>query len=140
MIMKKILLAFDGSKTSEKALKKTLIIAEKFDSSVTVISVIPELYLTELMEVDRERILKTITDETEKVLQKIKMKAKKIKPIKTVIIQGNPAEEIIKKAGSIKSDLIITGSHGRHGARRFLLGSVSSKIVEYAPCAVLVVK
>jgi nucleotide-binding universal stress UspA family protein len=140
MIMKKILLAFDGSKTSEKALKKTLIISEKFDSSVTVISVIPELYLTELMEVDRERILKTITDETEKVLQKIKMKAKKIKPIKTVIIQGNPAEEIIKKAGSIKSDLIITGSHGRHGARRFLLGSVSSKIVEYAPCAVLVVK
>jgi nucleotide-binding universal stress UspA family protein len=73
-------------------------------------------------------------------LQKIKTKAKKIKPIKTVIIQGNPAEEIIKKAGSIKSDLIITGSHGRHGARRFLLGSVSSKIVEYAPCAVLVVK
>jgi nucleotide-binding universal stress UspA family protein len=51
--MKKILLAFDGSKTSEKALKKTLIIAEKFDSFVTVISVIPELYLTELMEVDR---------------------------------------------------------------------------------------
>jgi len=34
----------------------------------------------------------------------------------------------------------VTGSHGRHGAKKFLLGSVSSKVVDYSKCSVLVVK
>ena len=138
--MKKILLAHDGSKSSEKALKKAVEIAEKFDSSVTVVSVVPELYLTELMEFDRIRILETLTDETKKTLEKIKTRVKGRRAIKTIIKQGNPAEEILETAKKIKADLIITGSHGRHGARKFLLGSVSSKIVDHAQCAVLVVK
>lgn len=138
--MKKILLAHDGSKSSEKALKKAVEIAEKFDSSVTVVSVVPELYLTELMEIDRIRILETLTNETKKTLEKIKTRVKGIRAIKTVIKQGSPADEILETAKKIKADLIITGSHGRHGARKFLLGSVSSKIVDHAQCAVLVVK
>lgn len=138
--MKKILLAHDGSKLSEKALKKAVEIAEKFGSSVTVVSVVPELYLTELMEIDRIRILESLTDETKKTLEKIKTRVKGIRAIKTVIKQGNPAEEILETAKKIKADLIITGSHGRHGAQKFLLGSVSSKIVDYAQCAVFVVK
>lgn len=138
--MKKILLAHDGSKLSEKALKKAVEIAEKFGSSVTVVSVVPELYLTELMEIDRIRILETLTIETRKTLEKIKTRVKGIRAIKTVIKQGSPAEEILETAKKIKADLIITGSHGRHGAQKFLLGSVSSKIVDHAQCAVLVVK
>jgi nucleotide-binding universal stress UspA family protein len=138
--MKKILLAHDGSKSSDKAFKKALEIAEKFNSSIVVVSVAPELYLTELLEADRNRILKTLTEETEKLMHKIKAKAKGIKPIRTVVKQGSPADEILKTAKKIKADLIITGSHGRHGAQKFLLGSVSSKIVDYATCAVLVVK
>jgi nucleotide-binding universal stress UspA family protein len=64
--MKKILIAHDGSKSSEKALKKAFEIAEKFGSAVTVISVVPDLYLTELMEMDRIRILETLTDEAKR--------------------------------------------------------------------------
>jgi len=70
--MKKIIVAHDGSKSSEKALKKAFEIADKFGSSVTVISVIPELYLTELMEMDRTRIFETLKDEAIKSLDKIK--------------------------------------------------------------------
>jgi nucleotide-binding universal stress UspA family protein len=138
--MKKILIAHDGSKSSEKALKKGFEVAEKFGSSVTVMSVVPELYLTELMEMDRTRILETLTEEAKKTMEKIKTKAVGIKPVRTIIKQGNPAEEILETANKIKADLIVTGSHGRHGAQKFLLGSVSSKIVEHATCAVLVVK
>ncbi len=86
------------------------------------------------------RIFETLTAETKKIMQKIKKRARGIKPIKTVIKKGNPAEEILETARELKADLIITGSHGRHGAQKFLIGSVSSKIVDYAPCAVLVVK
>jgi len=138
--MKKILVAHDGSKSSEAALKKAFEIAEKFDSSVTVMSVVPELYLTELMEVDRLRIVETLTEEARKALLKIRGKAVASKPVKTVISQGNPAEEILGKANKMKADLIVTGSHGRHGAQKFLLGSISSKIADYAGCSVLIVK
>jgi len=138
--MKKILIAHDGSKPSEAALKKGLEIAEKFGSSVTVISVVPELYLTELMEMDRLKILDTLTEEAKKAMKNIKTRTVASKPVKTVISQGSPAEEIIERAKKMKADLIVTGSHGRHGAQKFLLGSVSSKIVDHAPCAVLIVK
>ena len=138
--MKKILIAHDGSKSSEKALKQAFEIADKFGSSVTVISVVPELYLTELMEMDRLRILETLTEEAQKIMDKIKTKTVGSKPVKTIVAQGNPAEEILETAKKIKADLIVTGSHGRHGAQKFLLGSVSSKIVDHAPCTVLVVK
>ena len=138
--MKKILIAHDGSKSSEKALKKGLEVAEKFSSSVTVISVVPELYLTELMEMDRVRILETLTEEAKKTMDQIRTKTAGFTSLKTIIKQGNPAEEILETAKKIKADLIVTGSHGRHGAQKFLLGSVSSKIIDHAPCAVLVVK
>ncbi len=138
--MKRILIAHDGSKSSEKALKKAFQIAETFGSSLTVLSVIPELYLTELMEIDRARILDTMTKETREMMEKIKAKSKHPKSLKTVIKQGDPADEILNAAEKMRADVIITGSHGRHGAQRFLLGSVSSKIVDHADCDVLVVK
>ena len=137
--MKRILVAHDGSKSSDKAMKKALGIAETFNASVTVLSVIPELYLTELMEMDRTRIVDTLTEETKLMMNKIKSKPRKI-TLKTLIRQGNPAEEILETARKMKADVIVTGSHGRHGAQKFLLGSVSSKVVDYAECDVLVVK
>jgi nucleotide-binding universal stress UspA family protein len=138
--MKRILVAHDGSKPSEKAMKKAFEIAGKFGSSVTVVSVIPEFYLTELMETDRTRIVKTLADEGKKMLAQIKNRHKGEYRLKTVLKQGNPAEVVIEEARKMKATLIITGSHGRHGAQKFLLGSVSSKIVDHADCSVLVVK
>lgn len=138
--MKKILVAHDGSRLSETALKQAFEIADKFGSSVTVISVVPELYLTELMEMDRLKILDTLTEEAQKIMDRIKKRTAGSKPVKTVVAQGNPPEVILETAKKIKADLIVTGSHGRHGAQKFLLGSVSSKIVDHAPCTVLVVK
>jgi nucleotide-binding universal stress UspA family protein len=138
--MKKILIAHDGSKSSDKALKRGLEIAERFDSAVTVITVIPSLYLTELMEVDRERILQALSEDAEKTMAKIKAGPKNIRSLKTVIRQGSPADEILKTAKKMNADVIVTGSHGRHGAQKFLLGSVSSKVIDHAACNVLVVK
>jgi nucleotide-binding universal stress UspA family protein len=138
--MKKILIAHDGSKSSDKALKRGLEIAERFDSTVTVITVIPSLYLTELMEVDREKILQALSADAREMMAKIKAGPKKIRSLKTVIRQGSPADEILKAAEKMKADIIVTGSHGRHGAQKFLLGSVTSKVIDHAACNVLVVK
>jgi nucleotide-binding universal stress UspA family protein len=139
--MQKILVAHDGSKSSDKALKKAVELAINFNASLTVLAVIPELYLTELSDVDRNRIFEALSRETAEAMEKIrKSLSGKSMEVKTLIRQGDPAEKILETAQKMKVDLIVTGSHGRHGTKKFLLGSVSSKIVDYSKCPVLVVK
>jgi nucleotide-binding universal stress UspA family protein len=138
--MKKILAAHDGSKASDKAVKSALELATQFKAALTVISVIPELYLTELVEMDRVRILDAMTADTKKTLARIRAKAEGVSPLKTIIKYGRPAEEILAEAVRMKADIIVAGSHGRHGAGKFFMGSVSSKLVDHAQCSVLVVK
>lgn len=139
--MKKILVAHDGSKLSDKALRKAVELAVNYNASLTVLSVIPELYLTELSDMDRQRIMTAMTDEAKTAMEKIRtsLTGKSIE-VKTIVRQGPPAEKILETANKMKVDLLVVGSHGRHGARKFLLGSVSSKAVDYSTCPVLVVK
>jgi nucleotide-binding universal stress UspA family protein len=54
--------------------------------------------------------------------------------------EGDPAHVIIDVAGETKADLIVVGARGSAGLRRFLLGSVSSKLVHHAPSSVLIVR
>jgi universal stress protein A len=60
--------------------------------------------------------------------------------VKASLRVGYPFEEIILMADSPEIDLIIIGSHGRSGIRRLLLGSTAERVVEHAPCPVLVVR
>ncbi|HTE50518.1 MAG TPA: universal stress protein [Kofleriaceae bacterium] len=60
--------------------------------------------------------------------------------LRFVPVESTPAEGIRYRAEETAADLIVTGSHGRRGARRLLLGSVTESIVRHAPCSVLVVR
>jgi nucleotide-binding universal stress UspA family protein len=60
--------------------------------------------------------------------------------VQTKMIEGNAEEAILDAASEWHPDLIVMGSHGRHGLDRFVLGSVSEKIVRDAPCSVQVVR
>jgi nucleotide-binding universal stress UspA family protein len=53
---------------------------------------------------------------------------------------GTAYDEIVNAAKEIRADLIVIGSHGRSGFERFLVGSTAERVVQYAPCPVLVVK
>ena len=53
---------------------------------------------------------------------------------------GHEAEEILKAAKRTRADLVVLGSRGLTGLRRFLLGSVSNKVTRHAPCSVVVVR
>lgn len=140
-VMQKILIAHDGSKSSDKALKKAVELAVSLNASLTVLSVIPEFYLTELSDLDRNRIYEALSIETAEAMEKIrKSLSSKSIDAKTLIRQGDPAEKILETAQKMKVDLVVTGSHGRHGTKKFLLGSISSKIVDHSKCPVLVVK
>ncbi|MCA9521742.1 MAG: universal stress protein, partial [Myxococcales bacterium] len=62
------------------------------------------------------------------------------RPYETLVTFGDPAPEIIGHAHAHSFDLIVVGSRGRSPLKELLLGSVSSKLVHYAPCAVTVVR
>ena len=57
-----------------------------------------------------------------------------------VIRYGIPNSEIINLARDLQVDLIAIGQGSRSGPRRAMIGSVAARVVEYAPCPVLVVK
>jgi nucleotide-binding universal stress UspA family protein len=56
-----------------------------------------------------------------------------------LIVTGQPAAAIVSWAAAKQAQLIIIGTHGRHGVTRFFLGSVAERVLREAPCAVLVV-
>jgi len=54
-------------------------------------------------------------------------------------VTGQPAATIISWAAAKQAQLIIIGTHGRHGVTRFFMGSVAERVLREAPCSVLVV-
>ena len=58
----------------------------------------------------------------------------------TKLTEGHAADEILKAAQAVRADLVVVGSRGLTGLRRFLLGSVAHKVARHASCSVLVVR
>ena len=57
-----------------------------------------------------------------------------------ILRHGNPYEEIVNAAKELGVDLIVIGSHGYTGLGRLLVGSTADRVLQCAPCPVLVVK
>lgn len=139
--MKKILVAHDGSRYAQKALRKGMEIASQFDGSLVVLAVVPELHITELTPLDEVRLKEALQEQAKKNLKKAEAQLKKGSvPARTLVRQGNTAEVIIETARKVRANLIVLGSHGRQGVEKFLLGSISAKVVAHADRPVLVVK
>src|SRR5262249_55483999 len=61
-------------------------------------------------------------------------------PVVHLLESGQPVEEILRVAHESHVDLIVMGTHGRHGPRRMLMGSVAERVMRTAPCPVMTVK
>ena len=61
-------------------------------------------------------------------------------PVVTAVREGDPAAEITAYAEEIDADLVTTGTRGRHGENRFLVGSVAESVVRLCPVPVLTVR
>jgi nucleotide-binding universal stress UspA family protein len=56
------------------------------------------------------------------------------------VVPGNPSERICWLARGLDADLIVLGTHSRHGLERVLLGSVAEEVLRRAPCGVFVIR
>lgn len=146
--MKKILIAYDGSDASKKAIELTLQCANKTDE-IYILTVIPaeliESSFTKMLlpTIDlgdliksgsfKEKAMETIS----KVTKEIEVQVKKVTPL---VEAGDPADEILMVAKKYDVDIIVVGYKGYGKEGRFLLGSVTDKVVRHASKSVLVVR
>ena len=142
-IYSKLLVAFDGSRQSKKALDTAVKMA-KLDEDLEIHVVYvkkPVIVLEGYTGIYFEQRLEEPNKEAEIILNEAKNILNAVpNPVYTHIIEGDPAEEIIELAKGKNIDLILIGSRGLSGIKEFFLGSVSHGVAQRAECPVLIVK
>ncbi len=145
----KILLATDGSDYADTALDFLLRFPFPDDCSVILLSVIDKRVFVDAAEVELTQaqsdalhaVRNTVREETEAFLDAAAQRVRERGWAVTVQLRtGDVAEEIILATEESQVDLVVVGEHGLAPVRRFLLGGVSSQVLMYAACSVLIVK
>ncbi len=139
----KILAAHDGSAPADQALLFASEMAQKLGGELHLVTVVPDLCLSseEVSPNECSLITSSLQNSAQGGLRKAQeMLAGRGFQAQTHIKAGRPADGILDAAEEIGADMIVVGSQGRHGAKRWLLGSVSTKVAEFAKCKVLIVK
>ncbi len=123
---KNILVATDGSRYGEAAIREAIGIAKKCSSSLALVSVAS--LNVELESADGN------------VKRAVELAAKEGVKAEGETIIGKPYEAIVNAAKQKHADLIVVGSHGRRGIERLLMGSVTERVIGHTETGVLVVK
>ena len=151
---KKILLPTDGSENSKKANKHALWIADKSNADIVIMYVIephfPELAtglpLSTLPTPD-ERFYEEIREEGNQIIDNFKQELEDVQckgickntNLKSIITEGKPSNEIVSILDKENIDLVVMGASGRHGLDRFVVGSVTERVVRNARKPVMVI-
>ncbi len=139
--MNKILVAFDGSPKAYEAFEHAMKLAAICDTrpEITVLSVAQPPEPIDIVEIDA--VIDTAKEHYGKLLRELREKAKeKNIEIKTEIVVGHHAEQIVRYAKENDIDQIIMGQKGKSKIENWLLGSVSKRVSTYSPCTVTIVK
>lgn len=144
-----IMVPYDGSTYSQKALKTSIEIARKFDSLIYLVNVVditsvspPGQIRSKETRKTLDQIKESIKASAESYLQKIQKDYKNSKvTIKGFVLEGDVSEKLLKFTQDKGINLIIIGSKGMSGISKIMtLGSVSRKISELAKCPTIIVR
>jgi len=145
-LYKKILLPTDGSEYANKAAENAIWIARASGAEIIALNVIETSTLVGLPAEDLiVRIKEMLKEEGRIALEHIFEMATKNNieegDIKVTLEtkEGSPADIILKTIDEEGIDLVVIGTSGKHGLDRFLLGSVTEKVVRSAKCPVLAI-
>ncbi len=144
---KRILVAVDGSNASKKALAAALQMAGESEGSIRLLHVMDAgssfggfdpygTFTADLLGVMREAGMKILTDATEAA------KAAGVEATSSLCenLEARLGETVADEARRWNADLIVTGSHGRRGVGRIVLGSGAEQIMRLAPVPVLLIR
>lgn len=141
--IKKIILATDFSDMSKDAGSHALLLARTSKAELKVL----HIFDTSAWSIPAHDYLAAdaIIEGLEEAIQRGKDSLKKLAEsfdlkVETIFREGDPVHEIIRIAEEENADLIVLGTHGYKGWKRFTMGSVAELVVRNAPCAVLTVR
>jgi len=141
-MVRKILVATDGSDHARKAIEYGSDIALKYKAIVYLVhvispvpSMIEEADVLQKIEDNQRQFAKEILAEA---VQEVKKKG--VGNFQSTILYGSPEQAIIEFAGKNNVDMIVMGSRGTGSVETLLLGSVSHKVCHLADCTCLMVK
>jgi nucleotide-binding universal stress UspA family protein len=140
--IRSILCPYDGSEFSRRALEHATALGRFYGAGLTLLHVhtgapvgppSERLKWDEPLEpAERKRIVAWLADVAAPARAAgVGVEAK--------VVAGVPAPEILRAARELSAGLVVMGTHGRSGFDRLLLGSVTEKVLRYAPCPVLTV-
>lgn len=144
MPFRHVLIALDFSPTSDRVMRKGLELARRVDAAVTLLHVVdflPPLGFADdftpspTLMVDEQ----TLTAGASRTLARHAERFQLGDEVTRVVRVGTPRLEIVTLAAERGVDLIVLGSHGRHGLRK-LLGSTANAVLNDASCDILAVR
>jgi len=133
-----ILIATDGSESVGRAVTVALDLAERFDATVHALTVVDAAEIDSSPETVRAQLREALTDQADDALSTVTDRTDR--SVATAVREGRPATEIGNYAREIDADVVATGTRGRHGENRFLIGSVAERVVRTCPVPVLTVR
>lgn len=144
-----IMLPFDGSELSLKAVDQGIALAKALGSRMTLITVVTPYHLgisSPIVSTLTHELEKRHEEESRKEAQKLhtdivaRAKSRGVQCDSLVVMSDNPYAQIIENAATRNCDLIVMASHGRRGLDAVLLGSETVKVVTHSKIPVLVVR
>lgn len=133
-----LVIATDGSASVRRAVDVALEFAERFDAEVHALFVVDEGEVESSPERVREELREGLRDDGEDAVADVAVRAEQ--PVTTAVRQGRPAATISDYAREVDADVVATGTRGRHGENRFLIGGVAERVVRRCPAPVLTVR
>jgi len=142
--IQRILCPTDFSDCSQRALDHAIALAKWYDARVTLFHVsapVPiSAYATVAPMMPSTLVAGENQNDVRHAMQQFASRdAATSASVDIELGEGNAATEIVAKAAAAHSDLIVLGTHGRSGFERFMLGSVTEKVLRKAECPVLTV-
>ncbi len=145
MEIRRIAVGVDFSEQSERAAQEALAIARHTGAEITLVhvgAVLRDLGPIAPASVRQwERLLQERAAEDKSRMDELVARLSGKGPeVSQLILDEGPAEGVVKAAEQIDADLVIVGTHGHTGFKRFFLGSVAERVVRLAHRNVLVVR
>jgi nucleotide-binding universal stress UspA family protein len=137
---KKIMIATDGSDCSKVAIGKGIELARLSGGTVYAVNVISTAYLSPRSG-GWELIHEELKNQGQQAVDYIK-RLGEVKGInvESVLLEGNPSDELSRYADEEKMDIVIMGTLGKTGLYRMLLGSVAGNMIRHSKVPVMVVR
>ena len=135
-----ILLPTDGSGPSDAARDHAISLASTYDADLHVVYAVDDDTLRSA-RIDSDVVVAGFEEEGKRLVEEVAAAAEAAGvSCETTVIHGSPAEVITDYAAEHDIDLVVMGTHGRHGVQRILLGSVTERVVRTSTVPVLTVQ